>query len=73
MQADDPDKSENGDKTNPLHSSVDQTSQNQRQNGLIQGLTPINGKYKSRTDKLFEQADADISDSYDYSNLDNEL
>jgi hypothetical protein len=64
--------------TNPLHSSLDQTSQNQRQNGLIsnsliQGLTPINGKYKSRTDKLFEQADADVSDSYDYSNLDNEL
>lgn len=64
--------------TNPLHSSLDQASQHQRQNGLIQqhipeGLTPINGKYKSRTDKLFEQADADVSDSYDYSNLDNEL
>ena len=64
--------------TNPLHSSLDQTSQNQRPNGLIQshnfeGITPINGKYKSRTNKLFEQADADVSDSYDYSNLDNEL
>jgi hypothetical protein len=35
IQADDPDKSMSGDKTNPLHSSIDQTSQNQRQNGLI--------------------------------------